>query len=224
VRYRRHDAESALVAAAGRVLAGIFFLLGKIRHGERKALHPRGELVRARLRRHGISAHTGVEWLDEFGVDDVVVRLSRSIGLPGPLPDVLGFAMRVPAGTEQYGDVLLATTGTGALGRFLLRPARSAQQATYSSLFPYRTAAGPLLLAAFAIPDRLGHFELAWARLTGTWTVFATLELFDAPEDASDAGLSFDPILNVVPGLEPYEWSRQLRELSYAAARRSRAS
>lgn len=222
--HRRDVAESAPAAAPGRVLAGVFFLLGKLRRGDRKALHPRGEVVRARLRRGGTAAGTGVEWLDESGVDDVVVRLSRSIGLPGPLPDVLGFAMRVPVGTDRYGDVLLASTGTGALGRFLLRPARSAQRATYSSLFPYRTAAGPLLVAAFANSDQSGHFELAWARLTGPWIMFATLQLLDAPENAPDAALSFDPVLNVIPGLAPYKWSRQLREFSYAAARRSRAS
>jgi hypothetical protein len=131
--------------------------------------------------------------------------------------------MRVPVGNDRYGDVLLATTGTGALGRFLLRPARSAQRATYSSLFPYCTAAGPLLVAAFPTSDRPGHFRLAWARLTGTWIVFASLELFNAPEDASDAAVSFDPVLNVIPGLEPYESSRRLRGPSYAAGRRSRA-
>jgi hypothetical protein len=53
---------------------------------------------------------------------------------------------------------------------------------------------------------------------------FATLELLDAREDASDAAVSFDPILNVIPGLEPYEWSRRLRGPSYAAARHSRGS
>jgi hypothetical protein len=204
------------------MLAGVLFLFGRLRRSKGKALHPRGELVRARLRRRGTAPRTGVEWLDEPGVDDVVVRLSRSIGLPGPMPDVLGFAMRVPVGTDRCGDVLLASTGTGALGRFLLRPARFEQQATYSSLFPYRTAAGPLLVAAFPNSDRPGHFELARARLTGTWIVFATLDLLDAPEDASDAAVPFDPILNLVPGLEPYEWSRRLREPSYAAARRSR--
>jgi hypothetical protein len=205
------------------MLARVFFLFGRLRRGEGKALHPRGELVRGRLRRAGTALRTGVVWLDELGVDDVVVRLSRSIGFPGPVPDVLGFAMRVPAGIDRYGDVLLATTGTGALGRFLLRPARSAQQATYSSLFPYRTPAGPLLVAAFPNSDRPGHFELAWARLTGPWMAFATLDLFDAPENASDPAVSFDPVLNVIPGLEPYDWSRRLREPSYAAARRSRA-
>jgi hypothetical protein len=213
-----------LPGAAGRILAGVFFLFGRFRRGKGKALHPRGELVRARLRRRGSALRTGVEWFDEPGVDNVVVRLSRSIGLPGPLPDVLGFAIRVPVGTDRYGDVLLATTGIGTLGRFLLRPARSAQEATYSSLFPYHTAAGPLLVAAFPNSDRSGQFELAWARLTGTWIVFATLDLLDAPGGASDAAVSFDPLLNVIPGLEPYEWSRRLREPSYAAARHSRGS
>ena len=38
----------------------------------------------------------------------------------------------------------------------------------------------------------------------------------------SDEYVAFDPMTNTVPGLEPYEWVRQLRERSYRAARHSR--
>lgn len=221
---RRHMIGPTLAAVAGRGLAVLFFVLGKVRRGRGKALHTRGELVRAQLRRRGARhIRTRVDWLDAPGVDDVLVRLSRSIGLPSPLPDVLGLAMRIAVGPDRHGDVLLATTGTGVAGRFLLRPARDMRKTAYSSLFPYRTVTGPLLLAAFPSSARFGQFDLAWARPTGSWVVFGTLELLDAPGGASDAAVSFDPVLNVIPGLEPYDWSLQLREFSYAAARRSRA-
>jgi hypothetical protein len=36
--------------------------------------------------------------------------------------------------------------------------------------------------------------------------------------------VSFDPILNQLPGLRPYAWVATLREGAYAAARRARAS
>jgi hypothetical protein len=56
---------------------------------------------------------TGVAWLDEAGTNQVAVRLSRSLGLPAPHPDILGMALRIPTQPGQFGDVLLATTGTG---------------------------------------------------------------------------------------------------------------
>jgi len=213
----------AVESLVGRALAMIFFVAGITRGKRVKALHPRGEVSDAVLRRHGSAESTGVGWLDESGSDPVLVRQSRSVGLPHPLPDVLGLALRVPVGEGGYGDILLATTGTGTLGRFLLRLTRHPEQAAYSSLFPYRTTAGPLLLAAFPRSNRVGHFDMAWARPAGTWHPFATLEPCDTPQDRrADAAISFDPVVNVIPGLEPYGWSQRLREYSYAASRRAR--
>jgi hypothetical protein len=100
----------------GWALGGAFFLLGKARG--RKALHPRGEVFHGLIDRHGSVGRTGVPWLDEAGTDDVAVRFSRSLGLPAPHPDILGLALRVPVMPGQFGDVLLATTGTGFLGRY----------------------------------------------------------------------------------------------------------
>jgi hypothetical protein len=134
---------------------------------------------------------------------------------------VLGLALRVPT-EDGYGDVLLATTGTGFLTRYLLRPTRNPAAAVYTSLFPYQTPSGPLLLAAFPTADRPTHFELAWSRLTGQWLPFAELDLTHSNEDDHDARIDFDPVLHVIPALEPYGWARRLREPSYAAARHAR--
>ena len=59
-----------------------------------------------------------------------------------------------------------------------------------------------------------------WASGTGGWHDFSTLVLTESP--GADELVSFDPLLNMVPGLENYEWVRRLREPSYATARRSR--
>lgn len=64
--------------------------------------------------------------------------------------------------------------------------------------------------------------ELSWAARTGDWQPFAELRLSDAPVDAGDAPVSFDPVLNTLPGLDTYGWVRRLREPSYLTARRSR--
>lgn len=218
--HRLAVAARTLTGAAGRVLAGVFFLVGAARRGRRKALHPRGRTTPGMLRRHG-GSRSGVAWLDEAGADRVLVRLSRSAGLPRPLPDILGLAVRVPVGAG-HGDLLFASTGRGRLGRFLLRPAVRYESAAYTTLFPFRTAVGAVLLAAF--PAGAGQFELAWSRLTGDWHVFATLALSPVDPVVPHQPVSFDPIVNTVSGLDSYGWSEQLRHFSYAAARRSRRS
>jgi hypothetical protein len=195
----------SLATCVGWALGGAFFLLGKSR-GE-KALHPRGEVVHGLISRHGAASSTGVPWLDQAGTDHVAARFSRSLGLPAPYPDILGLALRIPAGHGQFGDVLLATTGTGLLGRYVLLPVRRPGVRAYTSLFPYRTLAGPLLLAATPIAGNPRQYELAYARQTGPWLSFGTLEATQTTHHDHDLNLSFDPVLNLVPGLESYGWA-----------------
>jgi hypothetical protein len=209
-----------LATFVGRALGGTFFLLGKARG--RKALHPRGEVLEGVIGRAGAVGRTGVPWLDEAGTDHVAVRLSRSLGLPAPHPDVLGMALRIPAQSGQFGDVLLATTGTGLFGRYVLLPTRRHGLRAYTSLFPYRTLAGSLLLAAIPTAGSPRQYELAYARPTGPWRPFGILEVTQTTYRGHDLDLSFDPVLNVVPGLETYHWAAQLRRFSYAASRRAR--
>ncbi len=175
-------------------------------------------MLRGRLDRRGTDEPSGVAWLDDVGSTDVLVRLSQAVGLPNWLPDIQGLALRIdPAGSP--GDLLFATTGHGRLTRFLLTPSRHFGR-PMTTLLPYRTSAGPVLLGAERIDDTV--FELSWATATGPWRLFADLSLLpDGDED--DSGLSFDPMLNLVPGLEPYEWVRRLREPSYLGARKSRS-
>ncbi|HUR76181.1 MAG TPA: hypothetical protein VMZ00_17990, partial [Sporichthya sp.] len=157
----------------------------------------------------------GVPWLDEPGTDEVLVRFSRATGLPAPLPDILGLTLRIRTG-DGDGDLLLATTGAGVLSRFLLLP-RRAETATYGSLMAYRTPAGPAWLFAAAEPQRI---TLSAAGPAGPKSPFAEIELDGEP--GPDPLLSFDPVLNPIPGLELYPWERRLREGAYAAARAAR--
>lgn len=218
---RRPVAGAATIA--GRALAGLFFLIGKRRGSPRKALHPRGEVRPGLVRRHGCSRRTGVTWLDDGGSDRVLLRFSRSLGLPKPFPDVLGLAMRIPLKGNRHGDLLLATTGAGGWGRFLLRPARH-RGAVYNCLIPYRTPTGPLLVAALPIDDNGFQFELVCAPLRGAWSSFGWLDVLTTSDYGRDAPVSFDPILNVVPGLDSYTWAAQLRRFAYAASRRARGA
>jgi hypothetical protein len=214
-----------VAAAGGRVLGATAYVVGRVRDRD-KALHPRGQLLAATLDRFGAEPATGVAWLDEPGQDDVTVRMSRALGLPRGWPDILGLAVRVPSVGETYGDLLFATTGIGPASRFLLRPtAAEPDETAYSTYLPYRSPNGPILFAAFPVPSSgAPTLTLSCASLTGEWRAFATLTLGEEPTgDESEPLISFDPLLHTIPGLEPYEWHRRLREYAYAAARRARS-
>ncbi len=204
-------------AGAGRVLATLTTTFGAVR-GIAKPLHPRGTVYSGVLVRTGSDVPTGVPWIDGTGEDSVVVRRSRSVGLPPALPDVFGLALRCPLDGGQV-DLLFATTGLGRVGRHVLLP-RIHPARPMSTLLPYRTPVGPIVLGARpAGPD--GH-TLAWAKVgTTTWHAFAHLDLQSA---ADDPLISFDPVLHAAPGLEQYPWVLRLREPAYAWARARRSA
>ena len=185
-----------------------------------KPLHPRGSVVQGTLHRVGTQGLTGAAWLDHPGEDLVLVRQSRAIGLPPPVPDIHGLAIRVPTEGVRHGDLLFASTGLGRLTRFTLTAARSPYRRPMTTLLPYRTPVGAVLLSAVFRDE--SRVELAWATHSGGWHPFADLSLHADPSDHADMPVSFDPVRNVLPGLESYDWVRQLREPSYATARQSR--
>lgn len=218
-------ATAAIATTAGQLIGALTAAAGAMRPAE-KPLHPRGTVVPAVLERFGSDGGpgsnelSGAAWLDRPGSDEVLVRRSRSAGLPPFAPDVLGLSLRVPTSAGSYGDLLFATTGTGPLSRFLLRPAWSPYGRGMTTLLPYRTPTGPVLLGALQIDERT--IDLLWARASGSWWRFATVRLGEALESAQDASVSFDAVRNTLPGLEVYDWVRRLRGPSYQAARRSR--
>lgn len=224
---RKNAAERTWVAgasgAAGSLLATVFGAAARVRPTA-KPLHPRGEVLGGTILRAGLELGVDVPWIDEPGTDEAQVRLSRAIGLPSGWPDIFGLAIRVPTGPERHGDVLFATTGRTVVGRFALLPRRRPTTGTYSTLIPYRTASGPLLLSARPVLDRT--FTLACARPASPWRTFGELTLESSPTgdlgDAHDVGPTFDPVLNQIPGLTYYPWAARLRERSYRAARQSR--
>lgn len=198
----------------------VFGAVARLRAAD-KPLHPRGSLITGSVHRRGLDAPVGVPWLDEAGSDTVTVRLSRSVGMPAPLPDVHGLAMRIPL-ANGHADLLLATTGRGRIGRFLFSPSIDRSARAYTTILPYRTTSGPLLLAAFPADSDGREFELACASLQGPWRTFGRLEV--GTDRHEDPAVSFDPVLNTLPGLDPYGWVASLREGSYVAARRARGA
>lgn len=228
------SALQPVARATGAVLAGIFGPVATLRRS--KPLHPKGVVLHGTFRRYGAPTPTGAKWLDEHGQHDCIVRISRAAGVPAPMPDVLGVAVRVRADDEPT-DVLLATTGTGAIGRFVLVPRRDLGSNALTTLLPYRGPRGPVMLMARAerlTRDLLGERSephatrsdavltvvLHHATLTGPWHPFAELELRGQAESEPDPLVRFDPLRNPPPGLANFRWVTELREPAYAAARR----
>jgi hypothetical protein len=207
----------AVGTAGGAVLSAATATLAALRPAA-KPLHPRGQVVPARLFRRGARPPTGVAWLDAVGEDDVLVRRSRAIGLPGSVPDIHGLAIRVPLDDGGHGDLLFATTGWGRLTRFVLTPTRSPQGRPMTTLLPYETPQGAVLLGARAVGEET--FELAVAPYDGDWTYFADLRL--SPTGGEDRDISFDPVENRLPGLDQYPVVQRLREPAYRTARATR--
>ena len=224
-----------LPQAAGRLVAAPLSALARWRGG--KPMHPRGAVFDAVLERHGPAdggAPWGVPWLDDAGTDAAVVRLSRGAGLPAPLPDLLGVAVRLlPTGAPV--DLLLSTTGSGPLTRFVLLP-RVDAAAVYTSIMGYRSDAGAIRIGAFpqdddvpSDPEPLARavdegglrFTLAAARGFGPWRPFARLTL-TASAEPLDPDVRFDAVLHAPPGLVADGPMARFRAPAYAGARVSR--
>ncbi|MCZ2804767.1 phosphodiesterase [Modestobacter sp. VKM Ac-2983] len=214
---------------AGRAAAVPFAALARVRRA--KPLHPRGVLFAARMERWGLLRETGVPWLHARGTDDVLVRLSRGAGLPPPLPDLLGCAVRLPG--AQPVDLLLSSTGSGPWGRQVPVLRRDAG-CRYGSIMAFRSTAGPVRLTA--VPewsglssDRAGlvargpglPIALCAAIGRGPAEPFARITLL-RPTDPPDPAVHFDPVLHAPPGLAADGPMARFRRPAYAAARAAR--
>lgn len=201
---------------AGRALSALTGGIARLRAAD-KPLHPRGTNYAGRLVRSGSDSPIGVPWLDLPGEQEVLVRTSHAIGLPGAIPDFNGLAVRFRKGQTRYADLLLASTGWDRITRHLLVPAFSNDQ-PLTTLLPYRSPVGPLVIGARPVDVR--GYDLFWAPVGKTWRPFGQITLEE--ELTGEDEVSFDPILNPLPGLQHYPWVEHLRERSYATARRLR--
>ena len=221
-----------IAAATASVFRSLSALRGK------RVFHPDGVGFDATLTAHGASS-TGTSIFDEQGRRRAIVRLSRAVGLPEPLPDVLGLAIRIADayGAGHHQDFLLVTSSRLPVGRHLLLPAPGGFLArAYSSLLPYR--AGGRLVVVGALPShgdgsgpglaslrRQGAaalaFKLALASPWGEWTEVATLELGRRLPDRAVEKLRFDPS-NTGGGMELAGVLNRLRRPAYRGSQEGR--
>jgi hypothetical protein len=222
------------VTAAGEVPAPVAAATGRLfgalsRGRAARVFHPRGVVLTGTATLSG----TG-RLLAGSSPADVVVRLSRGLGLRHPFPDFNGVAVKLPGahGPGRDQDLLLVSSLRAPVGRHLLLPVPTFSGSGSSSILPYRTPDGLVMFGAEPVsPGVLGEvaaavpirFRLLAAPLVGGWEPVADLVLtHHVPDDeAADRALAFDP-WNTGDDLVPAGFLNRLRLPAYAASRSAR--
>jgi hypothetical protein len=232
--------------ALGSLLAAAFRLLALVRG--RRALHPVGLGYRARLE-VGPEARRfpGTRLLVPGAGYPALVRFSRGAGLPEPLPDALGVAVRLPDayGPDRPQDLLVTSSADLPLARRLLYPARSFLHPSFSSALPYRVggrrvvallaprpapggAAWPRTgraladLAAAAATGALAY-ELRLAGSLGRSRTVGVLTIGAPLDPAATERLRFNPFA-AGEGIRPVGRLNRLRRPSYQGSQAGRPS
>lgn len=143
----------------------------------------------------------------------MIARFSRSIGLPEPLPDLLGFTMRIEEGLGPGEDLDLALiTSADGIGHYLLLPTLAGFLGRpYSSVMLYEVAGRRRLFGALpatrpagsgsrSIPQLLEtaeleplRFDLALAPPRGRFLPFAEVSLDRRLPDEEIEAVAFNP-------------------------------
>jgi hypothetical protein len=202
----------------------------------KRAFHPFGAGFSARLSPSSGAAGMGAVALEDER--EVLVRLSRALGLPEWLPDPCGLAVRVPDayGPGRHQDLLMVSSARPPGARHALLPSRGFCDLPYSTVLPYRLRGETVLLGARARAPRPGpkladlrerevgglEFVLEVARLSGEWRPLATLSLGERLRPAQTERLGFEPT-NTGGGLELVGLLNRLRGPAYRASQEGRA-
>lgn len=219
----------------GGALAGVAWLRGG------KAVHPHGVSYGARLLIDGApTSPAAAELLSTRAEWPTIVRFSRSVGLPRPLPDLLGMSIRVldAYGDGRHQDFLLVTSADLPVLHHIFLPAGDVQQRPYSSSLPYRAGSRTFLvgtrpdrdsprpsggdefdrLARAALSGGL-RFELVIARPFGRFERVGVLQIEAKLPESLDA-LRFSPF-NTGGGMEPVGGLNRLRAYAYPMSQRA---
>jgi hypothetical protein len=173
----------------------------------------------------------------------IVARVSKALGTPNGLPDIIGLAFRIlshgDSSAECDWDVLLASALPVPIIRSIgLRPVTSWTGSSMTSLAPLRyhdanwwlraritTQIDGSGLSLDGIRNALQQGEIAidvdQGRATSAFHPLARVTLTN-PTPGRD--VSFDPVLHTAPDVEMYpHWLADLRAYAYAQSREGRA-
>jgi hypothetical protein len=172
-----------------------------------------------------------------------IIRFSRGSGLPQPLPDILGIAIRVLDiyGPGQHQDLLFAASGNGWIANRLLLFATGYFTRPFSSILTYHVGSQLLLfglLPPSPPPKRGGtdleelrdlaqrgqlHYRLAIATPTQRFTTIGTLQVTAEASSTVSEQLRFNP-WHTGGGIAPVGFLNRLRRSAYRASQQGRAA
>jgi hypothetical protein len=231
-------AVAAPAAAAG------FHALAALRR--RRSLHPAGVGYQGQLVVGDGPGRPGVPLLRPGAAYPALLRFSRGAGLPEPLPDALGVAVKLP---DAYGpgadqDLLLTSSTGRPLLRRLLFPARSFVRRSFSTALPYDLDGERVVVLLVPAPPGYGPlpggvarggtlaelraaaaaglgFEVRTAGTLGPSQRLATLTVGQPLSAEQTQALRFNP-WTTGPGIRPSGWLNLLRDAAYRASQRGR--
>ena len=232
-------------AVAAPATAAGFYALAALRR--RRSLHPTGVGYHGQLVVGDGPGRPGVPLLRPDAAYPALLRFSRGAGLPEPLPDALGVAVKLPdahgPGADQ--DLLLTSSTSRPLLRRLLFPARSFVRGAFSTALPYDLGGERVVVLLVPAPtgrgrspggvDRSGGamaelraaaaaglgFELRTAGTLGPSQRLATLTVGQPLPAEQTQALRFNP-WTTGPGIRPSGWLNLLRDAAYRASQRGR--
>ncbi len=198
-------------------VAPIWSALSRVRGA--RIFHPDGVAHRATLTVPG-GARTGARLFDREATYTATVRLSRGVGLPQPLPDTLGLAVRIEDayGERRHQDFLMNTSLDWPVLHHLILPALLPGQ-SYSSVLAYRI--GGSLRVVGAIPRGQQAFDLALAGLSGRLAPVARLQLGERLPGEIAERIRFNP-WHTGGGIRPAGPLQRLRGQAYPGSQRGR--
>ena len=186
-------------------------------------LHPVGDGFHATLTVPA-GNRTGTALFDTPAEREAIVRHSRALGTPEPLPDAYGLAVRIADihGPGRDQDLLVTTSvNLPPLHHLPLPAPRGPWRQSYSSALPYRVGGRLCILGAVPHADERS-FDIAMALPFRRWRPLARLRL-TAPLDPHDADrLRFD-VWNTGGAITPVGALQRLRRPIYRGSQRGRA-
>lgn len=167
------------------------------------------------------------------GTSGVLARFSRGAGLPRPVPDLFGMALRI---LDPLQDLLYVTSGSNGLTRHLLLPASGLFALPYSTVLPYELDERLIVFGAFAdssLQDASGQQLDDLPALVATGRLRFDLTVGGAGTDEQEVfgsvvvdgdgppEVAFNP-WNSHPALKPAGALNRLRRESYASSQAAR--
>jgi hypothetical protein len=183
----------------------------------KRIFHPRGGAFEAVVEIPG-GAGTGVALFDEPSTQQATVRFSRGVGLPEPLPDIPGIALRLRDvhGRGRHQDLMMNASLDLPVLHHLMLPARTG---VFSSILAYDVAGTIRLFGA--LQDSESSFRLAVAPLSGRFRTVATVRLGSPlPQPRADA-LRFNP-WHTGGGIRPAGPFQRARAAAYRGSQSGR--